>query len=325
MKLTENEKLNVAVLRPSTLSNFQFFLQWFTDACSASGFPCRKNIYIPYEFRKLVAKTRISRTISWIAKRTPTKLIVPCAGYPDPYVFPCGYTHEIIPVLWDTWPRYHGRIVRSFIRHHVRLAFFMQRQVAEWVHLQLPNVDCVWLPEGIDVAGYKKGPLLRDRSVDLLEFGRVMPAFHHAIEENAWVHRYPKERLLFSDFSALANGLANAKITVCFPRCDTHPEMTGNVETLTQRYWECMLSRTIILGRAPQELCDLVGYNPCLTVNMQHAKGQIDEILNRIQNSDFYQEFVDRNFQTALKFAPWKSRMNLVRDKILKLYQQEKL
>ena len=29
---------------------------------------------------------------------------------------------------------------------------------------------------------------------------------------------------------------------VCFPQCDTNPMKAGNLETLTQRYWEAMLS-----------------------------------------------------------------------------------
>lgn len=320
----QSREMNIVVLEPQKLSEYQYFLQWFVDACRKKGLSCKESMYLHRNLRLLIAKSRLSRTISWMA-RGRTKLIVPCGGYPDFFVFPYGYTHEIIPVLWDTWPRYHSRIIKSFQRHHVRLAFFTQKQVAEWVSHQLPFVRCVWLPEGINVVGYKQGSSLKDRGVDLLELGRLMPSFHAALSGNKWVHRYkdPREGLLFGDFDALTDGLANSKITVCFPRCDTHPEMAGSIETLTQRYWECMLSRTIILGRAPQELCKLIGYNPCITVDLKNARRQVEKILNDIQTSNYFQELVDHNLQTALKYAPWEGRVETVKKEVWKCFQKD--
>lgn len=37
------------------------------------------------------------------------------------------------------------------------------------------------------------------------------------------------------------------------------PEIAGDIETLTQRYWECMFSRMVMVGHAPQELLTLSG------------------------------------------------------------------
>ena len=315
--------MKIEVLEPPKLSTYQCFLQWFTDACQKDGLPCMSGVKLPKNLRLIIAKLGVSRTIGFFAKKSK-KLIVPCGGYPDFFVFPYGYMHEIIPVLWDTWPRYHSRIIKSFQRHHIRLAFFTQRQVAKWVHSCLPRVRCVWLPEGINVAVYKKGGLLRDRNIDLLELGRLVPSFHSALKGNKWKHLFtnPKEGLLFSDFKSLTEGLANTKITVCFPRCDTHPEMTGDIETLTQRYWECMLSRTVILGRAPQELCDFIGYNPCIEVDMKNPREQIESILNSIQTGDKYQALVDCNYETALKYAPWEQRINMIQ-KELALLEKE--
>ena len=50
------------------------------------------------------------------------------------------------------------------------------------------------------------------------------------------------------------------------------PELAGDIETLTQRYWECMLSRIVMLGHAPQELIDLIGYNPVIEIDKEHVK-----------------------------------------------------
>lgn len=37
--------------------------------------------------------------------------------------------------------------------------------------------------------------------------------------------------------------------------------------TLTQRYCECMFSRMVMEGHAPQELIDFIGYNPVIELS----------------------------------------------------------
>ena len=104
--------------------------------------------------------------------------------------------------------------------------------------------------------------------------------------------------------------MADAKLTICLPRSITHPQLAEGVETLTQRYWEAMLSRILIVGHAPQELIDLMGYNPCIEIDFSSPTKQIESILSHI--SDF-QSFVDRNRMKALEIAPWRTRMKHVK------------
>ena len=52
----------------------------------------------------------------------------------------------------------------------------------------------------------------------------------------------------------------------------------GDIETLTQRYWENMLSRIIMVGHAPKELVDLIGYNPIIEIDKENDKEQIIDI-----------------------------------------------
>jgi hypothetical protein len=302
----DNKLERVRILSPLRLSGYQRFLQWFHSACCARGIESIEPIDIPWRIRQVAAKFGFSRNFV-----RGSRLIVPCAGLPDPFAFPYAYAHEIIPVMWDTWPRYHERLIASFQRHRVRLAFFTQRQVAELVQQRLPAVRCVWMPEGIDPEGYHLGTALQSRRVDLLELGRLMPRFHAEVRKIECEHRFrdPREGLLFPDFTSLAQGLSDAKITVCFPRCDTHPEHGGNIETLTQRYWECMLSRTLIVGRAPKELVDFIGYNPVVEVDWNDPAGQV---ANLIENIAKYQDPVDRNREIACRLAPWSARMDLL-------------
>lgn len=68
-------------------------------------------------------------------------------------------------------------------------------------------------------------------------------------------------RFIFTN-EQLYDAMADARIAIALPRSMTQPEVAGDIETLTQRYWECMLSRMVMLGHAPQELVDFIGYNP---------------------------------------------------------------
>lgn len=118
-------------------------------------------------------------------------------------------------------------------------------------------------------------------------------------------------RLCDNDFRKL---LCEAKICICFPKSMTHPEIAEGVETLTQRYWECMLSRNIILGHAPKELIDIVGYNP--VIEYDYTKDSAMQVQNILNNIDAYQYLVDKNRESALKYGDWKERISIIYNKI---------
>ena len=70
-----------------------------------------------------------------------------------------------------------------------------------------------------------------------------------------------------------------------------------------------MLSRSVLLGRAPKELIDLVGYNPVVTLDKEHSDEQVRDIVEHISE---YQDLVNKNRETALRMAPWEIRMKRV-------------
>ena len=45
--------------------------------------------------------------------------------------FPDYVRYEIIPMVWDCWPKYFEMMVAWLKRHHVRTAIFTSRQTAE--------------------------------------------------------------------------------------------------------------------------------------------------------------------------------------------------
>ena len=116
----------------------------------------------------------------------------------------------------------------------------------------------------------------------------------------------------------LVEAMGDAKVTIALPRSITHPKVAGDIETLTQRYWECMLSRIVMVGHAPKELVDLIGYNPVVEYNVNdNANGNLNEHLMKtikvvLEHIEDYQELVDKNRQTALEVGDWTSRMNQV-------------
>ena len=224
--------------------------------------------------------------------------------------FPDYSLYEIIPFMWDTWEPYHNSIVDFFIRHHVRTAIFCSSQTAEVIKKRIPNLNVIVITEGIDTSLYNQGKPLCERSIDLIEFGRPNRKVFDVKLHNKYNHlKSCGGSKLFSSDAQFFAALSDSKITIAFPKKDTCPEETGFVETLTQRYWENMLSRTLMIGRAPKELTELIGYNPVINLI---GKDPESEIINILSNIDKYQNFVDYNRDIALKIGDWSIRMNYI-------------
>ncbi|TGX80320.1 hypothetical protein E5358_13255 [Palleniella muris] len=231
--------------------------------------------------------------------------------------FPDYLRYEIIPLVWDCWPCYFDKLERWMCKYDVRTAIFTSSQEADEMRRRLPDVNILTITEGIDTYLYDRGKELTDRIIDVLEFGRsnqrvfnsVLPeTINHICTNVNGKYLYDNEQLF--------HAMGDAKITVALPRCDTQPEIAGGIETLTQRYWEAMLSRMIMIGRAPKELTDLIGYNPVIELDGNNANEQIMEILAHIEE---YQPLVDRNRKTALELGDWKVRMTAIMEWLISL------
>lgn len=221
-------------------------------------------------------------------------------------------THEIIPFFWDCWPCFHDKVESWLKKHKVKTAIFTSLQEMAEIKRRLPDLNVVHCPEGVDTSIYKEGKELKYRDIDILEFGRP----NNIISSNIPLLNTVRTAEISPRLSdqELREMMENAKITICFPRNITHPEETGNVETLTQRYWEAMLSRMVIIGHCPQELKDLIGYNPVIEYDYStEGSSQINDILNHIED---YQTLVDKNRNAALKHGDWKIRMKKIYNEI---------
>lgn len=226
--------------------------------------------------------------------------------------FPSHVRYEIIPLVWDCWPMYFEKTCHWLKKHHVQTAIFTSSQTAERMRKEFPEMNILTITEGIDIDRFEAGVELTKRTIGLYEIGSVQRGMFRKKhpEEYKRLFNKPKEwnNRTQEDYKRL---LQNSQLTVIFPRSITEPETAQGIETLTQRYWECMLSRILMVGHAPKELTELVGYNPVIEMDMEHDLEQIEGILSDINNPK-YQELVDRNRETALRMGSWDIRMKQI-------------
>ncbi len=244
-------------------------------------------------------------TICKSAKEVRLRFVEPVSLSFD--TFPDYARYEIIPFIWDCWPCYFEKVCAWFKKHNVRTAIFTSSQTAERMRERFPEMNIMYCPEGIDTSRYSAGKPLTERCIDLLEYGRGSGL---NIEMDGMKHIRTKKdgKYLYSN-EQLVEVMADAKVTIALPRCVTEPQIAKDIETLTQRYWENMLSRIVMVGHAPQELVDLIGYNPVIKIDSEHLKKQILDIVAHIGD---YQDWVDYNRKIALEMGEWVLRMKEV-------------
>lgn len=247
--------------------------------------------------------------------------------------FPDYARYEVVPMFWDCWPGYFENTCLWLRKHNVKNAVFTSRQTAERIQKRFSGEDkewqkinVIWCPEAVDGELYQEGKALKDRSIDLLEFGRSndkvvcskklagvkidgAPLQHVCTKQNG--------KFIFTN-EQLYEAMGDAKVTIALPRSMTQPEIAGDIETLTQRYWECMFSRIVMVGHAPQELVDFIGYNPVIELRDDISAEEL--IADVLENIEIYQALVDKNRETAEKLGSWNVRMKWLMEELAGQY-----
>lgn len=264
----------------------------------------------PFQRRSLKLAYRIG-CVRNLVRREDRAIIVPMMGLQESLLIPWAYGNEIIPIIFDCVPKDFGTWVTLFRRCRIRRAFFTAKMVAEHFKLMLPDGQWAWLPEAIDCEHYSAAVPWNERRIDVLEFGRKFDKFHDAIEAGlrgqGHKHLYAKVegKLVFAGRSDFVRGLADSKISICFPQSMTHPSRFGHVETMTQRYLESMASGAVVLGATPAELKVLFGYDPVVAVDWANPVGQINAIL---AHPKAHEELRERNQRTVASVGSWVAR-----------------
>ena len=291
----------------------------FIDECVKNGLTPLKDILPSYQWHiraiirnlLLVFYKLIHQHFPQLISRNKGNLIITGNGSTiEDSLFPyfCGY--NVIPMLWDCWPDKWEIMIKDFKLFDINTVFVTSSQVVKRINASL----------------YNKGKELKDRTIDVMDMGRRMLEYEEVItklqKEGVIQHvitskidndgNLDDKHVVYTN-EELHQMMSDSKIMICFPRCDTNPQTAGNIETLTQRYWEAMLSRCIIIGRAPKELIQFLGYSPVIEVDWKRPEKQLIQILSNISH---YQELVNRNYKSAKEKADWSNRIGLITQSI---------
>jgi hypothetical protein len=215
-------------------------------------------------------------------------------------LYPYRAFHPVVTYSFDCWAPLYEQWEDFFQRTRPVVSFISAKASVAEMKRRCPATEFRWLPEAIDPAEFHPRSLLVERTIDVLELGRRHEQYHASITARLQCagarHIYAggDNPIAFSH-SECVNLYADSKICLCFPKSTTHPKTAGGVETTTYRYWEAIASKCLLVGHCPQELNDLLGFNPVIEVDFNAPAEQLlDEILPGI---DQYQPLVDRNYE----------------------------
>ncbi|MBK6284595.1 MAG: glycosyltransferase [Draconibacterium sp.] len=215
--------------------------------------------------------------------------------------------------MFDAWPAYYNSIIKFIHDFQVDYLFVSSKQSAETINKLIGKNNIFWIPEGVDSDEYKFYQN-SEKSIDILSFGRNYQLYHEKIADTLLSqkinYKFPVEgKMVFADRESFIEGLARTKISVCFPTSITHRERAGEIETMTNRYLQSMASKCLVLGKAPQEMVVLLGYNPVVEVDISNPDKQVIDIL---ANFEKYTELIEKNYETVVKYHTWGNRWKSV-------------
>jgi hypothetical protein len=241
-------------------------------------------------------------------------------GYEKEKFFPYFHFNADLKVLWmyDAWEPLFDEIEKTIRAYEINLVFTASKQSADYFNtLNIPNFQSHWIPEGIDVTQYQFIPY-HERKTDVLQLGRKWNEYHEKIKdiENRFIYKYEKKagQIIFPTREDFLFGLANSKISICVPSDITHPERTGNISTITNRYLQSMASRCLILGKLPHDMLHLFDYNPIVEIDEENPVAQIETIL---ANFDTYIPLIEKNYEVVKNFHNWDNRVTQIEHFIL--------
>ena len=152
-----------------------------------------------------------------------------------------------------------------------------------------------------------------------MQIGRKYDNYHDLIVDKfqrlnrIYLYEKKKGELIFPTRESFINGLAASKISICFPSNITHPDRAKGIETMTIRYLQSIASKCLIVGKAPEEMIKLFGYNPVIEADLLNPFGQLEEILN---NYEDYIPLIEKNYSNILNHL-WSNRWEDIQKVIL--------
>jgi hypothetical protein len=212
--------------------------------------------------------------------------------------------------FFDAWPDNQKRIEHFILEMNIKTVFFSSKQVADIFREKLPEIKSFWIPEGVNPAKFKIHDS-KNKIYDVIQYGRKHECYHKMIcdslELNGYTYKYEKipGKIIFPDSFTFCKELSKCKISICFPSSITHPARSGNINTMTVRYLECMVSKCLIVGQMPPEMYDLFDYIPIIEIDFDKPFEQLETIL---KNYSDFQDLIDKNYDYVLTNHTWNER-----------------
>ncbi len=220
--------------------------------------------------------------------------------------------------LFDAWPTKYDSIVSFVHRTKTSLLFVSAKQSAERLSHLLPDCRVIWCPEAC-ASGVYRAVDYGEKTIDILALGRKNDKLHQALIaagfESSYNYLYEKVKgeIVFPSRDEFLNGLANSKILICYPRSVTHPELAGDIETMTNRYLQGMASKVLMVGKCPDEMKDLMGYSPVIDLDEVDPVKHLTEIL---LDYDKYIPLIEKNYIEFCSAHTWKNRWDFIKKEI---------
>jgi hypothetical protein len=230
--------------------------------------------------------------------------------------------------LFDAWEPLYLEIHELLVEYNFDLIFISAKKTAEYFSKVLNDKKVFWIPEGITTEHYYFENY-EDKTIEILQMGRKYQLYHDNLvgycEANNLNYLYEKKpgELIFNSQESFSEALAKTKISICFPSSITHPERSGTVSTVTQRYYQSMISKCIIVGESPSEMKELFSYDAVIKADLKYPGEQIRDIL---KNYEDYKSLLERNYNEVLLNHHWRNRAKSIAEIIKshkKTYQNE--
>ncbi len=215
--------------------------------------------------------------------------------------------------VFDCWPSKYDRMAEEVERYGIDPLFLSSAQAVEGLRERLPeHPRIVHIPEGLDPSPYQPFPF-EEKDIEVLQFGRKHPAYHENLLRGLegtgidYLYEEAKGNLVFPDLDSFIKGLGRARISVCFPASETHPELSEGVSTLTQRYLQSMASKCLVIGSMPEDAKGVLQEGAVIEADMDDPAAQVRDILERF---DEYVPLIERNYDHVLREHTWSERLD---------------
>lgn len=220
-------------------------------------------------------------------------------------------------LLFDAWEPALPSISDTLRDLPLEYLFVTSQQSAEALGKHLPGLKVEWLPESLADDPYPDVPL-QGRPVDVVQFGRKYAAYHDLIvgplADAGMQYRFERTpgEIIAPTHEDFVHLITQSKVSICFPRSVTHPEVAGSTETMTLRFLQSFAAGTLVVGHAPREMVELFGYNPIVEAEPGREGPQLVDIVEHIED---YAPLIQRNL-AEVENHRWARRLETIRARL---------